>query len=77
MMKFAAMAAKYFPQVEIIELHHNQKLDAPSGTSIKTAEMILAGRAEQSQQLSGEEMIKGVRGGEMGGITSSASAYRD
>lgn len=40
MMKFAAQAAKYMPNVEIIELHHDKKLDAPSGTSIKTAEMI-------------------------------------
>jgi len=40
MMKFAAEAAKYMPDVEIIELHHDKKIDAPSGTSIKTAEMI-------------------------------------
>ncbi len=40
MMKFAAEAAKHMPAVEIIELHHDKKLDAPSGTSIKTAEMI-------------------------------------
>ncbi len=40
MMKFAAQAAKYMPNVEIIELHHDQKIDAPSGTAIKTAEMI-------------------------------------
>lgn len=40
MMKFSAEAAKYMPSVEIIELHHDKKLDAPSGTSIKTAEMI-------------------------------------
>ncbi len=40
MMKFAAQAAAYMPEVEIIELHHDKKADAPSGTSIKTAEMI-------------------------------------
>ncbi len=68
MMRFAAAAAKYFPQVEIIELHHDQKLDAPSGTSIKTAEMILAGRDTQASATIGEEKIKGVRGGEMNGI---------
>lgn len=68
MMRFAAEAAKYLPQVEIIELHHDQKLDAPSGTSIKTAEMILKGRGELSRQVIGDEKIKGVRGGEMGGI---------
>jgi 4-hydroxy-tetrahydrodipicolinate reductase len=68
MMRFAATAAKYFPQVEIIELHHDQKLDAPSGTSIKTAEMILAGRGQSSHSIVSEEKIKGVRGGELGGI---------
>jgi len=40
MMKFAAEAARHMPAVEIIELHHDRKLDAPSGTSIKTAEMV-------------------------------------
>jgi len=51
MMKFAAEASRYMPAVEIIELHHDRKLDAPSGTSVKTAEMIAAakgsGNAEQ------------------------------
>ena len=40
MMKFSQLAARYFPDIEIIELHHDQKLDAPSGTAVKTAEMI-------------------------------------
>ncbi len=44
MMKFAAETAKYIPAVEIIEMHHPQKLDAPSGTAIKTAEMIASNR---------------------------------
>ena len=35
MMKFSQMAAKYFQDVEVIELHHDQKLDAPSGTAVK------------------------------------------
>ncbi|WP_429979937.1 dihydrodipicolinate reductase C-terminal domain-containing protein [Lysinibacillus irui] len=35
MMKFAKEAAKYLPDVEIIEMHHDQKLDAPSGTAVK------------------------------------------
>ena len=38
-MEFAAKAAKYFPDVEIIELHHDKKKDAPSGTAV-TAELI-------------------------------------
>ncbi|MDH7600820.1 MAG: 4-hydroxy-tetrahydrodipicolinate reductase [Armatimonadota bacterium] len=44
MMKFAAQAAVYMPDVEIIELHHEKKVDAPSGTSIMTAQMIDAAR---------------------------------
>ena len=40
MMKFAEQAAKYFPSVEIVELHHDKKKDAPSGTSMLTAERI-------------------------------------
>lgn len=40
LMKFAQMAAKYFDNAEIIELHHNQKKDAPSGTAVKTASMM-------------------------------------
>jgi len=46
MMMFAREAAKYMPCVEIIELHHDKKLDAPSGTAIKTAEMIDSARRE-------------------------------
>jgi len=68
MMRCAAISAKYFPEVEIIELHHDRKLDAPSGTSIKTAEMILESRGQAGRSVIGEEKIKGVRGGEMGGI---------
>ncbi|HOS93396.1 MAG TPA: 4-hydroxy-tetrahydrodipicolinate reductase [Armatimonadota bacterium] len=47
MMKFAAQAARYMPSVEIIELHHNQKLDAPSGTAVKTAALIAAARGDR------------------------------
>ena len=46
MMKFAADAARYLPMVEIVELHHDKKIDSPSGTSIKTAEMISSARDE-------------------------------
>ena len=40
LMQFAAQAAKYFNHAEIIEMHHNQKADAPSGTSLHTAELM-------------------------------------
>jgi 4-hydroxy-tetrahydrodipicolinate reductase len=45
MMEFAERAAKYFESIEIIEQHHPQKLDAPSGTALRTAEVIAAARA--------------------------------
>lgn len=68
-MKFAAMAAKYMPHVEIIELHHDRKLDAPSGTALKTAEMIAAVREEIKQGHSEEkETIPGARGAEYEGF---------
>lgn len=53
MMKFAAQAAAYMPNVEIVELHHDKKIDAPSGTSIKTAEMI-----DESRKAAGVEADK-------------------
>lgn len=65
MMMFSAQAAKYFDNAEIIELHHNQKKDAPSGTAIKTAKMIAqSGNKSFSKNNSEEiELIKGSRGG--------------
>jgi 4-hydroxy-tetrahydrodipicolinate reductase len=69
MMKFSAMAAKYFPHVEIIEYHGDQKLDAPSGTSIKTAEWISESRQELRQgNPKEEEVIEGARGGYYNGF---------
>lgn len=69
LMKFAKEAAKYFPQVEIIEMHHDKKLDAPSGTSIKTAIMIKEGRGKMEEQKVGEmEKIENVRGGNFEGV---------
>lgn len=69
MMKFSAMAAKYFPHVEIIEYHGDQKLDAPSGTSIKTAEWISQSRQELRQgNPQEEEVIEGARGGYYNGF---------
>jgi 4-hydroxy-tetrahydrodipicolinate reductase len=46
MMEFAAKAAKYFESAEIIELHHPAKVDAPSGTAARTAELMTAARKE-------------------------------
>lgn len=64
MMKFAAEASKYMPRVEIVEYHHDNKADAPSGTAIKTAEMIAATNHHINQaKLQETEHIPHVRGG--------------
>lgn len=69
MMKMAREAAQYLPQVEIIELHHDQKLDAPSGTAIKTAHMIADNRGHfNDERPFSEERVAGARGGNVEGI---------
>ena len=69
LMQFAAQAAKYFPNVEIIELHHDQKKDAPSGTAIKTAELISKVRPQKPQGAMDEkEVLPGARGAELDGM---------
>lgn len=69
MMKFAKEAAKYLPDVEIIEMHHDQKLDAPSGTGLKTAFMIAEVRKERQQGHPNEqETIPGARGANLEGM---------
>ena len=66
MMRFAQEAAKYMPDAEIIEMHHEKKLDAPFGTAAKTAEMIALGRENATATPLPEgafEKIPGSRGG--------------
>jgi 4-hydroxy-tetrahydrodipicolinate reductase len=55
--KFAAEAAKYFDSIEIIETHHAGKLDSPSGTAIRTAELISSAREEAGRT---QSLIPGV-----------------
>lgn len=60
----AIQASKYFDHVEIIELHHNQKADAPSGTAIKTAEMLAEmGKTYNPPKVKETETLAGSRGG--------------
>ena len=60
----ASVAAKFYDNIELIEMHHNQKADSPSGTCIKTAEMIEEYPKQYNQPLVNEsESLKGVRGG--------------
>ena len=69
MMKFAAEAAKYMPHVEVIELHHDKKLDAPSGTAVTTLAKIAENRTAFKQGMADEyEKIEGARGGEYEGM---------
>lgn len=69
MMRFAAQAAKHFPNLEIIETHGDHKLDAPSGTAVKTAEMVKEVRESLKQGNPNEkETIPGSRGGEYDGF---------
>jgi 4-hydroxy-tetrahydrodipicolinate reductase len=71
MMEFAERAARFFDSVEIIEEHHPQKVDAPSGTSLRTAEIIARARAQANRgpmpDATKEEM-PGARGAEAHGI---------
>ena len=64
MMMFSKMAAKYFDNAEIIEFHHNQKKDAPSGTAIKTAQMMAEANSDFAKgNVPETELIQGARGG--------------
>lgn len=63
----ALQAAKYFEHVEIIELHHNQKADAPSGTAIKTAEMLSEiNKTYNQSEVTETEKFSGARGAKIG-----------
>ena len=70
MMQFSAMAAKYLPDAEIIELHHEKKVDAPSGTAMRTAEMISTARTRPTTPLP-EQQLKaaGARGANVSDVT--------
>jgi len=67
MQRFAAAAARYLPAVEIVELHHDGKADAPSGTATTTADAVAAARPEAWAGPSSES-VPGARGGERAGI---------
>ena len=68
MMMFAQMAAKYFDNAEIIEYHHNQKKDAPSGTAVKTAQLMAKVNPDLMKGNCPEtETLQGSRGGTANG----------
>lgn len=69
MIEFARLAAPYLPHVEIIEMHHDRKRDAPSGTAQKTARVISAARgAAPVPAVQEEELVAGARGGVADGV---------
>jgi len=71
MMQFAAKAATYFESVEIIELHHPDKADAPSGTATRTAELISEARAKAKKSAIADKTssgLAGARGAKVGDV---------
>jgi 4-hydroxy-tetrahydrodipicolinate reductase len=68
MMRFAATAAPYFDSVEIIELHHPNKVDAPSGTARRTAELVAEARAGRLSPDATTQSLDGARGADVGGV---------
>lgn len=68
MMKFSAIASKFMKRAEIIEMHHDKKADAPSGTSLLTAKMMAAAGAEAPSKTGEKILLPGARGGDCGGV---------
>ena len=69
MMKFAETAAPYFDSVEIVEMHHPRKIDAPSGTAIRTAELISKAREGMvAMPDATKDLVAGARGANVSGI---------
>jgi 4-hydroxy-tetrahydrodipicolinate reductase len=71
MMEFAERAARFYDSVEIVEMHHPQKLDAPSGTALRTAEMVAAARAAAglgAMPDATKDEMPGARGTEVAGV---------
>ena len=68
LMRFAAEASRYLPHVEVIELHHDGKVDAPSGTALRTVELIAQARDQAPETVAGDEQHPGARGAEYRGV---------
>jgi 4-hydroxy-tetrahydrodipicolinate reductase len=68
MMRFAAVAAPHFDSVEIVELHHPNKIDAPSGTARRTAELIAEARGGRPSPDATTQSLEGARGADVGGV---------
>lgn len=66
MMRFAEMAAPHFAASEIVELHHDRKADAPSGTALTTAARMTAAGGSQRRHTESAEIVPGARGADAG-----------
>ncbi|MFI6415137.1 4-hydroxy-tetrahydrodipicolinate reductase [Streptomyces sp. NPDC050585] len=78
-MRFAQLAAPYFESVEVVELHHPNKVDAPSGTATRTAQLIAAARAEAGcapQPDATTRALDGARGADVDGVPVHAVRLR-
>ena len=69
MMRFAELAAPYFDTADIVELHHDQKIDAPSGTAVLTAKRIAAASGEWGEDPTTTIVAPGARGATVDGIS--------
>jgi 4-hydroxy-tetrahydrodipicolinate reductase len=76
MMRFAELAAPFFETAEIIEMHHNQKIDAPSGTAIATAERMAAVSKDWADDPTTKVVAEGARGSTVAGIPVHALRVR-
>ena len=76
MIRFAELAAPFFENVEIIEMHHNQKIDAPSGTAIATARRIAAASKDWADDPTTKVVAEGARGSTVDGIPVHAVRLR-
>ncbi len=68
MMKMAEIAAPHFAAAEVIEMHHDKKADAPSGTAIATADRIANAGSPSARSVASEELIAGALGADVGGV---------
>ncbi|MCP3997369.1 MAG: 4-hydroxy-tetrahydrodipicolinate reductase [bacterium] len=68
MMRLAEVAAPHFDAAEVIEMHHDRKADAPSGTAIATAQRIAAAAENQRREVESKELVSGARGADVDGI---------
>ncbi len=79
MMQYAAKAARFYESAEVVELHHPEKVDAPSGTATRTAELIARAREDAGQRAASDATttgLEGARGADIAGVRVHAVRLR-